>query len=130
MTVSEFVKEQMSALGINYEYEKWTKEEKPKLYFIGEELTESETKDCVKTSILRIVSHNSGGFKDFFGTVNKIKNRFDPRNNVKINTENGRIWLALDSCRILPSDKSGGRTRAVLNLVIREQINEGETSDE
>lgn len=122
MTALEFVKDQITALGINYEYKEWTGKDKPKLYFIGEELKESEPKDDSISSTLTIVSHNSGGFKDFFEAVNKMKKHFNPRNNVKTETENGSIRLLLGGCKITPPEKEGERTTAKISLIIKEKI--------
>lgn len=121
MTALEFVKDQMAALNINYDYKEWTGKEKPKLYFIGEELKEGETKNNVTPSVLTIVSHNSGGFKDFFEAINKMKKHFNPRNNVKVETETGVISLCLGGCKITPPEKKGERTTAKIILLIRER---------
>ena len=111
MTVLEFIKKQMSTLGINFDFDEWTAEDIPKLYWIGAL--------CEEDNTIKIISHNTGGFKEFFSDISKMKKHFAFQNKIKLTTETNEFVVRYGGHDVFPPEKQGERTKAEIMLLIK-----------
>lgn len=120
MTALKFINEQMSALGINYEFNEWTSDIKYP-YFVGEDFHEDETttEDGAETSSLVVVGYNRGKIIDLYEAKNKIKKHFDPINGLSATTDSGAITVFFADSFNIPSGEAD-LTKLQITLKIKE----------
>lgn len=120
MTALQFISDQMSALGINYEFNEWTSDVKYP-YFVGDEfhLDEVITEDGTETSSLLIVGFNRGKFVDLYEAMEKMKKHFDPINGLRVKTDIGAIAVFFAGFFNIPSGEAD-LTKIQITLKIKE----------
>jgi hypothetical protein len=85
--VLKFINEQMSAIGIPYEFYEWTSEVKYP-YFVGE-ITENEpmTEDGKQEYSLILTGFNRGNYLELEEAKDKIKKHFHPLHGLRAKTD-------------------------------------------
>ena len=121
MTALQFINDQMSVLGINYEFNEWTSEPIPKTYFVGDEYREDEatTEDGAKTSSLIVVGFNRGKSIDLYEAKEKIEKHFDPIVGLSATTDSGCITVFFADSFNIPSGEAD-LTKIQFTLKIKE----------
>lgn len=121
MAALKFINDQMSALGINYEFNEWTSDTIPKMYFVGDDyhLDEVTTEDGAETSTLLIVGFNHGKFIDLYEAMEKMKKHFDPINGLRAKTDSGAIAVFFSGFFNVPSGEAD-LTKIQITLKIKE----------
>ena len=107
MTALQFINEQMTALGINYEFNEWTSDVKYP-YFVGEEFREDETQteDGAETSSLLLVGFHRGSYLELDEAKNKIKEHFNPTEGLRVKTDSGAIAVFFAGSFNIPSGEA------------------------
>lgn len=107
MTALQFINEQMSVLGINYEFNEWTSVIKYP-YFVGEEFHEDETltEDGAETSSLLLVGFHRGSFLELDEAKEKIKEHFNPNFGLRAKTDSGSIAVFFAGSFNIPSGEA------------------------
>ena len=107
MTALQFINEQMSVLGINYEFNEWTSVIKYP-YFVGEEFHEDETltEDGAETSSLLLMGFHRGSFLELDDAKEKIKEHFNPNFGLRAKTDSGSIAVFFAGSFNLPSGEA------------------------
>lgn len=121
MAALQFINEQMSVLGINYEFNEWTSDTIPKMYFVGDDfhLDEATTEDGAETSTLLIIGFNRGKFIDLYEAMEKMKKHFDPINGIRAKTDSGAIAVFFAGFFNVPSGEAD-LTKIQITLKIKE----------
>lgn len=120
MTALQFISDQMSALGINYEFNEWTSDVKYP-YFVGEEFHEDEvtTEDGASTSSLVVVGFNRGKVIDLYEAKEKIRKHFNPIVGLSVMTDSGCITVFFADSFNIPSGEAD-LTKLQFTLKIKE----------
>jgi hypothetical protein len=107
MAALQFINEQMSVLGINYEFNEWTSDIKYP-YFVGDEFREDETitEDGAQTSSLIVVGFNRGKYIDLEEAKEKIKKHFNPVYGLSATTDSGCITVFFADSFNIPSGEA------------------------
>lgn len=107
MTALQFINEQMSALGINYEFNEWTSVVKYP-YFVGEEYQTDEalTEDGAETSALLLMGFHRGSFLELADAHEKIKEHFNPIFGLRGKTGSGSIAVFFAGSFNIPSGEA------------------------
>lgn len=120
MEALKFISDQMSALGINYEFNEWTSDVKYP-YFVGEDFHEDEsfTEDGAETSSLVVVGYNRGKHIDLVEAKNKIKEHFNPITGLSGKTDSGCVTVFFADSFNIPSGDAD-LTKIQFTLKIKE----------
>ena len=107
MTALKFISDQMSALGINYEFNEWTSEIVYP-YFVGDEFREDETmtEDGAETSTMLLVGFHRGSYMVLEEAKNKIKKLFNPIDGARTVTDSGAIAVFFAGAFNIPSGEA------------------------
>lgn len=108
MTALKFISDQMSALGINYEFNEWTSDNIPYPYFVGEEFREDEalTEDGAETSTMLLAGFHRGSYLVLEEAKNKIKKHFNPIHGLRTATDSGSIAVFFAGAFNIPSGEA------------------------
>ena len=107
MTALKFISDQMSALGINYEFNEWTSDVVYP-YFVGDEFREDEplTEDGAETSTMLLVGFHRGSYMVLEEAKNKIKKLFNPIDGARTVTDSGAIAVFFAGAFNIPSGEA------------------------
>lgn len=107
MAALEFINQQMSVLGINYEFNEWTSAITYP-YFVGDEYREDEadTEDGAETSTLLLVGFHRGEYSALNQVKEKLKKHFDPINGLRAKTDSGAITVFFCGAFNIPSGEA------------------------
>lgn len=118
--VLQFMNEQMTALGIPYEFGEWTSEDKT-LYFVGE-LPSPEsitTEDGMEDQAFFLNGWHTGDKYSLEVIKNKIKKHFHPSYGFRASTEEGTIVCFYEGAFFIETGV-GGVNRIQINLRIKQ----------
>lgn len=115
----KFISDQLSALGINYEFGEWTSAVKYP-YFTGE-ITEEPimTEDGKEESTLILNGFHRGKYIDLETAKNKIKKHFDQIHGLRATTDSGVIAVFFDGSFYITTNEASLK-RVQINLKIKE----------
>ncbi len=119
MDALKFINEQMSAVGVPYQYGEWTSEiQYP--YFVGE-LTEEPTitEDGLEEATMLLTGFHKGQYIDLETVKEKIKARFHTIHGARGRTDNGRIVAMYDGAFYIPTGEPELK-KIQINLKIKE----------
>lgn len=106
MSALKFINEQMTSIGINYEFDAWTSEVKYP-YFVGEHHEdEASTEDGAESSYMIVTGFNRGKYMALEEAKNKIKKHFDPINGLRAKTDSGAIAVFFCGAFNIPSGEA------------------------
>lgn len=107
MTALQFINEQLTENGINYEFNEWTSAIKYP-YFVGEEFQEDEiqTEDGMETSTMLLTGFHRGSYLVLEETKNKIKELFNPIFGLSAKTDSGTIVVFFAGSFNIPSGEA------------------------
>lgn len=106
MTALSFISEQMTKLGINYEFDTWTSDVRYP-YFVGEfHEDEPFTEDGAETSYMILTGFHRGKYISLEEAKNKIKKHFDPINGLRAKTDSGSIAVFFAGAYNIPSGEA------------------------
>lgn len=119
MMILQFISEQMTALGIPYEFGEWTSDiQYP--YFVGEITEEpTTTEDGLEESILILTGFNRGKRIDLEIAKNKIKEHFCPICGKCATTDSGSIAVFFNGSFYIPSGEAD-LNKIQINLKIKQ----------
>lgn len=117
----KFINEQMTAIGIPYEFGVWSSEPVPKTYFVGELPTseEMETEDGKEVTTLLVTGFHRGTLLELEEYREKIKNHFHPIFGLRGTTDSGSIAVFFDGSFYVPSGEADLK-KIQINLKINE----------
>ena len=115
----KFINEQMTALGIDYQFGEWTSEIKYP-YYVGE-ITEEPvtTEDGLEESTLLLTGFHRGKFIDLETDKERIKNHFNPITGMSAKTDSGSIVVFFDGSFYVPTGEADLK-KIQINLKIKE----------
>ena len=104
----KFINEQMEAIAVPYDFDVWTSEEIPNLYFVGE-ITEEPaiTEDGRESSTMLLTGFCRGKMIDLLAVMEKIKSHFNPVHGLRVTTSSGSTIAAFfDGYFSIPSGEA------------------------
>lgn len=115
----KFINEQMTALGLGYEFGEWSSEVSYP-YYVGE-ITEEPvtTEDGLEESTLLLSGFHRGKFIDLERDKERIKNHFDPITGLCAKTDSGSIAVFFDGSFYVPTGEADLK-KIQINLKIKE----------
>lgn len=106
MTALSFISDQMSKIGVNYEFDTWTSDIVYP-YFVGEfHEDEPTTEDGAETSYIILTGFNRGGYMPLEEVKNKIKKHFDSVDGLRAKTDSGAIAVFFAGAFNIPSGEA------------------------
>ena len=106
MSALQFISEQMTALGVNYEFDTWTSDVVYP-YFVGEiHEDEPTTEDGAESSYMLVTGFNRGKYIALEEAKEKIKKHFDPINGLRAKTDSGSIAVFYAGAFNIPSGEA------------------------
>ena len=121
MAALQFINEQMTAIEIPYEFNEWTSETIPNLYFVGEEYREDEieTEDGASTASMILTGFHRGKYIALEEAKEKIKQHFHPVLGLQSPTDTGVIAVFFADAFSIPSGEAN-LTKIQITLKIKE----------
>ena len=121
MAALKFINEQMSSLGIPYEFNEWTSDTVPALYFVGEEYREDEveSEDGASTASMILTGFHRGKYIALEEAKENIKRHFDPIFGLRSPTDSGAIAVFFADAFSIPSGEAN-LTKIQITLKIKE----------
>lgn len=121
MSALKVINEQMEAIEIPYEFNEWTSETIPKLYFVGEEYREDEieTEDGSSSASMILTGFHRGKYIALEEAKEKIKQRFHPVFGLRSPTDSGVIAVFFNDAFSIPSGEAN-LTKIQINLKFKE----------
>lgn len=104
----KFINEQMGIIAVPYEFDAWTSEIIPNLYFVGE-ITESPTmtESGFEESTMLLTGFCRGKMIDLLTAMEKIKSHFSPVHGLRVTTSSGSTIAAFfDGYFSIPSGEA------------------------
>lgn len=111
----------MEAIAVPYEFDLWTSENIPNLYFVGE-ITEDPTinEDGLEQSTILLTGFCRGKMIDLLTVMEKIKSHFNPVHGLRATTSSGSTIAAFfDGYFTIPSGEADLK-KIQINLKIYE----------
>lgn len=106
MTALQFISEQMSLLGVAYEFDTWTSDIVHP-YFVGEfHEDEPTTEDGAETSYMILTGFHRGKYMVLENLKNTIKKHFDPIDGLRAKTDSGAIAVFFCGAFNIPSGEA------------------------
>lgn len=106
MTALQFISEQMSLLGVAYEFDTWTSGIVHP-YFVGEfHEDEPTTEDGAETSYMILTGFHRGKYMVLEEAKNTIKKHFDPIDGLRAKTDSGAIAVFFAGAFNIPSGEA------------------------
>lgn len=104
----KFINEQMTAIAVPYEFDVWSSEIIPNLYFVGEITEESTiTEDGRESSTMLLTGFCRGKMIDLLTVMEKIKSHFPPAYGLRGTTDSGSsIAVFFDGYLNIPSGEA------------------------
>ena len=121
MSALKFINEQMEFLEIPYEFNEWTSEPIPKMYFVGEEYREDEieTEDGASAASMILTGFHRGKYIALEEAKEKIKQHFHPIFGLRSPNDSGVIAVFFNDAFSIPSGEAN-LTKIQINLKIKE----------
>lgn len=121
MTALKVINEQMEILEIPYEFNEWTSEPIPKMYFVGEEYREDEieNEDGASTASMILTGFHRGKYIALEEAKEKIKQHFHPVDGWRSPTDSGVIAVFFNDAFSIPSGEAN-LTKIQITLKIKE----------
>ena len=121
MSALKFINEQMEFLEIPYEFNEWTSETIPKMYFVGEEYREDEasTEDGATTASMILTGFHRGKYIVLEEAKERIKEHFDQIFGLRSQTDSGAIAVFFGDAFSIPSGEAN-LTKIQITLKIKE----------
>lgn len=121
MAALKFINEQMSSLGIPYEFNEWTSDRVPAMYFVGEEYREDEveSEDGASTASMILTGFHRGKYIALEEAKEKIKQHFPPDADLRSPTDSGAIAVYFAGAFSIPSGEAN-LTKIQITLKIKE----------
>ena len=121
MSALKVINEQMAFLEIPYEFNEWTSEPIPAMYFVGEEYREDEidTEDGYSTASMILTGFHRGKYIALEEAKEKIKQHFHPVDGLRSPTDSGVIAVFFADAFSIPSGEAN-LTKIQINLKIKE----------
>ena len=121
MATLQFINEQMTSLGIPYEFNEWSSDTIPNMYFVGEEYREDEatTEDGATTASLILTGFHRGKYIALEEAKEKIKQHFHPIFALRSQTDSGAIAVFFADAFSIPSGEAN-LTKIQITLKIKE----------
>ena len=121
MSALKVINEQMEAIGIPYEFNEWTSDKIPPMYFVGEEYREDEidTEDGASTASIILTGFHRGKYIALEEAKEKIKQHFHPVDGLRSPADSGVIAVFFANAFSIPSGEAN-LTKIQINLKIKE----------
>ena len=121
MSALKVINEQMEFLEIPYEFNEWTSEPIPKMYFVGEEYREDEieNEDGSSTASMILTGFHRGKYIALEEAKEKIKQHFHPVFGLRSPTDSGVIAVFFNDAFSIPSGEAN-LTKIQITLKIKE----------
>lgn len=118
MDILKFINEQLSALGIPFEFGEWTSDIKYP-YFVGE-ITEDEpmTEDGAEEATFILTGFHRGKYIDLEECKAKIRKHFDPIHGLRAKTDSGAIAVFFAGAFNVPTGEADLK-RIQINLNVK-----------
>lgn len=119
MDALKFMNNQMSAIGVPYEFGEWTSDVKYP-YFVGE-ISEDPiyTEDGLEESTFILTGFHRGKYIDLETIKKRIKAHFHPTYGARGRTDHGRIVVLYEGAFPIPTGEAGLK-KIQINLKIKE----------
>lgn len=120
MEALKFLNEEMDALSVPYEFGQWSADVVYP-YFVGEKPSPEEyiAEDRSVETVVYITGFHRGLFTDLLEIADKIRERFDPVNGLRVKTDSGSIAVFFDGSFPVPSGEAD-LNKIQINLRIKE----------